>query len=76
MSNESTNVSNLSSIGKSQTMSLTQNTYLTVSDYVVLKVPVSQNSLVIFLGDKNATINTVSTTDSELNSNGVAWLKD
>ena len=76
MSNESTKVSNLSSIGKSQTMSLTQNTYLTVSDYVVLKVPVSQNSLVIFLGDKNATINTVSTTDSELNSNGVTWLKD
>ena len=75
MGNESTKASNFSSIGKSQTMSLTSGSYLTASNYVTLKMPTSLNALVIFLGDKSVSLSTSSSTETTLNSVGVEWFE-
>ncbi len=75
MGNESTKASNFSSIGKSQTMSLTSGSYLNASNYVTLKMPTSLNALVIFLGDKSVSLSTSSSTSATLNSVGVEWFE-
>ena len=75
MSNESLKEANFSKNGKSQTMTLKADNYLTIGDYVTIKVPVGLNSIVIFLGDNSADFQTSSTTDATLDSFGVCWYK-
>lgn len=75
MSNEATHCKNFSSVGKSQSVTLSNGTYITVDGIVTVKSPMSQRGLVIFLGDKNADIKTASSSGASLDSNGVCWEK-
>ncbi|MCD7728699.1 MAG: carbohydrate-binding domain-containing protein [Clostridia bacterium] len=77
MTNEATACSNFSSCGTSKTkMSLSSGSYLTVSGYVSIQMPVSvSNAHVIFLcPNGGASISTQSSTSSlTFDSNGVYW---
>lgn len=77
MSGETTNLSNLNSVGTKKNMSLTGGKFVQVkmgSDMVLtVKMPCSVNAMVVFLGDKDATITAASTSNTDLDANGVCW---
>lgn len=73
MSSESKNCNNFSSVGKSQTISLTKNNYLVISDVVTVKMPVSMSALVVVLGSTSSTITSSSSFTGTLDSNNVCW---
>ncbi|MCM1367903.1 MAG: carbohydrate-binding domain-containing protein [Roseburia sp.] len=73
MSSESTYCSDFNSVGTSKTVSLQKDAYLTVNDIAVIKMPVSINATVVFLGKTNASISSSTSTNFELDSNGVYW---
>ncbi len=76
MSNEATHCSNFTSIGKSTQLSLTDGAYLVVGiadTGATVKMPVSLSAIVIVLGDNSPSITTESSTDLELDCNGVFW---
>ena len=75
MQSESTNCSNFSSVGKSTTMSLTSNYYLTVSNVAVIKIPTSiSNGFAMCLGSSSTSFSSSSSTSYTLDSNGVYWM--
>lgn len=73
MGNESTNCSDFSSVGTSKTISLKKDAYLVVADIVTVKMPVSLNALVICLGKTNASVTSSTSTNYNLDANGVYW---
>ncbi len=76
MSGESTHCDNFSSIGSSQKLSLTSNSYLVVdikNTTATIKMPVSLSANVIVLGDNSPKISTENETSVALDENGVAW---
>jgi hypothetical protein len=77
MSNESKHCSNFSSIGKSQNVNLTANSYATVnisgSAVASVKMPKNINAIVIYLGSNSATISSATSSAGTENSNGVFW---
>ena len=77
MTSESTNCSNFSSIGSSESISLSASEYLTVEadgdEAAVIKMPCSISGEVIYLGSSDVDLSTDDTTDANLNINGVAW---
>lgn len=79
MTSEATHCSDFSSVGKSSSISLNTNSYLTVTvdkeTQVVIKMPCSLNGRVIYLGSSSASISSSSENSTVLDSNGVAWCK-
>ena len=75
MSGESERCYNFSTYATTKSLSLSQGSYLTVNggDIVTLKMPTQVNARVIFLSTESVSIDTNSSTDFELNSNGVFW---
>ncbi|MCD8372447.1 MAG: carbohydrate-binding domain-containing protein [Clostridia bacterium] len=76
MTNEATACSNFSSYGVSKTnQTITSGNYLTVTNYVTVKLPVSiSRAHVIFLGDKSVSLSSASSSSvSSFDSNGVYW---
>ncbi|MGN0814009.1 MAG: carbohydrate-binding domain-containing protein [Candidatus Coproplasma sp.] len=74
MSSESTSCSpDLSTVGVKATLNLSSESYLTVENYVTVKLPYSINALVVFIGDSNASVKSATTTELPLDSNGVCW---
>lgn len=76
MSNEATHCDNFSAIGASKQISLTSGSYLVAdigNNTATIQMPTSMSALVITLGDKTPNIQTTSSTDMTLDSNGVAW---
>lgn len=77
MSGETTNVQNLTSVGKKQNMSLINGYYLQVEDgndtIVTVKMPCGIQSIVVFLGDPSVTISSKETEKTELDEHGVFW---
>ena len=71
MSNEATHCQNFSSIGTKKAMSLTE--HLIIDGIVVVKMPVSINGLVIYIGSNNVNISEAIITTNTLDSNGVYW---
>ena len=74
MSRESTNCSDFSSVGKSQTLSLSQGSYLTVSGIAAVKMPVSLNALVVCLGCGSASVSSAASASGTADANGVIRL--
>lgn len=76
MSSESTHCDNFNSIGSSKQISVNSGGFLVVGigeNNATIKMPVSLSALVIVLGDKSPDVQTATTTDLTLDSNGVAW---
>ena len=74
MSSEATKCQNFSSVGNSKTVTFSQtNYYLVVSDVVTVDPPQKISALVVTLGAKSASVNTVSGTDAVFDENGVGW---
>lgn len=76
MSNEATHCGNFSSIGASKQISLTTGGYLVVGigdNTATIRIPTSISALVIVLGDKSPSLQTTTSTELTLDSNGVAW---
>lgn len=74
MSSETTNCSpDFSTIGTKATLSLSKDRYLTVENYVTVKIPVSINALVAFIGAKDVSIKCVSSASDQFDSDGVSW---
>lgn len=74
MSAESMNSSpSFSTVGKSASLSLTAGVYLTVSDIVILKMPVTQNSQVLYLGSSTVILSSVATSSASFDFDGVFW---
>lgn len=73
MSNESTKVSNFSSIGKSTNLNLVKDNFLIVENIVNIKMPVSMNAFIVCLGNQNQ-ISTATNVSSTLDNNGICWL--
>lgn len=77
MSSEATHCANFSSVATKKTCSLNSNAYLSVKvnneEVLVLKSPTNISGLVIFLGNNNASLNTVSSSNVSLDNNGVYW---
>lgn len=73
MTNESTHCSNLSSIGKTGSVSLSANGYCVVSGVVIVKMPVSMSAYAVFLGSNSPSITSATSTSYTLDSNGVYW---
>ena len=73
MQNESIRCSNFNSIGKSTTLSLTKNNYVTISNFVTIKMPTSiSNGFVVALtGTSSVTISQSSSFSGTLDNNGV-----
>lgn len=73
MTQETTKCTNFSSVGKTQSMSLTKGYYLTVGDKVVVKLPTSiSNGFVMTLtGTNNISISQNSSTTHSVDANGV-----
>lgn len=71
MSRESTNCADFSGIGKSQTLSLSKDSYLVVSDVAAVKMPVSLNALVVCLGCGNTSVSAASSAAGTADANGV-----
>ena len=69
MSNEATHCQNFSSIGTKKNISLTE--HLIIDGIVVVKMPVSINGLVIYLGSNNVNISEAIITTNTLDSIGV-----
>ncbi len=78
MSKESTMSSpSVTTIGKTATVSLKKDGYLVVEGVVTVKLPITQNSFIVSLGEINKTANIKFSTSSncEFDSNGVCWEK-
>lgn len=75
MSSESTKCENFSAVGTSKTLSLQKDAYLVISDFATIKIPVSINALVVCLGKTSASISSSSSTNYNLDTNGVYWNK-
>ena len=76
MSNEATNCDDFKSIGSYKQLSVSSGSYLVVEiedNTATIKMPASMSALVIVLGDKTPNIQTASSTNLELDSNGVCW---
>ena len=78
MSSESTHCSNFSSIGKKQSLSLSASSYATVkidgSAVLSVKMPKAlSNALAIYLGNKNASVSSATSSAGTSDSNGVFW---
>ncbi|MGN0823644.1 MAG: carbohydrate-binding domain-containing protein [Candidatus Coproplasma sp.] len=73
MSSEATNCSNFSSVGTSKTLSLQADSYLIVADIATIKMPVSINALVVYLAKTNVSISSSTSTNCDLDANGVYW---
>ena len=78
MTGESTRCSDFSSVATSKTISLSSGSYLTVSKgsnaIVTVKMPCSISSaLVIYLGDKSASMSTSASSSAAVDDNGVCW---
>lgn len=77
MSSETTNCKELTSSGKSASLSLSSGKYVTVtvgSDTVLtVQMPCSVNATVVYLGSSSATISSENSTKANLDSNGVCW---
>ena len=73
MSSEATHCSDFNSVGKKESVTLNEGTYLSIGDILTLKSPASLRGLVIFLGDKNADVKTANSSSANLDSNGVCW---
>ncbi|MCH5158517.1 MAG: carbohydrate-binding domain-containing protein [Clostridiales bacterium] len=73
MSKESTNCSDFSSVGTSKTLSLSSGGYLIVDGIAAVKMPTALSSLVVCLGNNNASISSVASISYELDDNGVYW---
>ena len=71
MTSESTHCSNISTIGKTTTLSLSS--YCVVDNIVTVKMPTSMSAFVVLLGSNNASITSGSSTSYTLDSNGVYW---
>ena len=76
MSGESTQCRNFATIGQSASVRLTQGSYLTVSDTVVVRAPQSMNALVVVLGATKASISQSASVTATTDQNGVCWLLD
>lgn len=74
MSSEAKNCSNFSSVGVSSNLNVQQNSYLVVkvgsTVMTAVKMPVSINSLTIYLGSSSATASTESSVSVAVNSDG------
>lgn len=73
MTSESAHCSNLSSIGKTSSISLSANGYCVVSGVVTVKMPVSMSAYAVFLGSSSASITAATSTNYTLDSNGIYW---
>jgi len=73
MQNESVNCKNFSTVGKSTTLSLTQNKYLVVNGIATIKLPVtiSRGFVVALTGSSSVSITQDNTTSYSLDANGV-----
>ncbi len=76
MSGESTQCRNFTTIGQSASVRLTQGSYLTVSDTVMVRAPQSMNALVVVLGATKASISQSASVTATTDQNGVCWLLD
>ncbi len=74
MSSEAKNCSNFSSVGVSTNINISQNTYVVVkvgsTVMTAVKMPVSVNSLTLYLGSSSASISTASSVDVNVNADG------
>lgn len=77
MSSESTRCSNFSSIGKKQNISLSANSYATVtvnnSVIVSVKMPKQISAMAVYLGSSSASISSANSSSGTADSNGVYW---
>lgn len=75
MSSEAEHCYDFSSYATTKSISLSQGSYLLVNDgaTVTLKMNISMNARVVFLGDSSASITSSSSSSYELDSNGVNW---
>lgn len=73
MSSESKNCSNFNSIGKSTTISLTKNNYLTISGIVTIKMPVSMSAFVVVLGSTTSSISQATSSSLTFDDWGLCW---
>ena len=76
MSGEATNCKDFSSVGYSGSLSLSNGTYLTASigdANLTLKMPCGMSALVVVLGDTSPKLESNSSSDTSLDSSGVAW---
>ena len=77
MSSEATHCQSFSSVGTTQSVSLTANGYLSITidgkTVVSLKMPASISSKVIYLGSSSAQASAQSNTSYETDANGVYW---
>lgn len=80
MSGETTNCANLSNVGVKKTMSLTAGKYVTVEmgskTVATVKMPCGVNAMVVFLGNKNASVSSASSVSVATDENGVYWKLD
>ena len=79
MSGESKHCSNFSSIGKSQNVSLSANSYATVkvggAATVSVKMPKAISAMAVYLGSSSASISSATSSAGTADSNGVYWSK-
>lgn len=75
MGSEATKCSNFSSVGTSKTISLQKDAYLVIDGIAAIKIPVTLNALIVCLGKTNASISSGSSTDYDIDSNGVYWVQ-
>ena len=73
MSGESSNGKNFTSYGSTVNLTLAANAYVSVENYVAVKMPTGINANVVTLGMNNQTTKIVSSVDG-LDGNGVNWL--
>ena len=76
MSGEATNCKDFSSVGYSGSLSLSNGAYLTASigdANLTLKMPCGMSALVVVLGDTSPKLESNSSSDTSLDSSGVAW---
>lgn len=74
MSGKSTNCSSFSSVGESTQLSLSAGAYLTADGAVTVKMPVSINALVVYLGNKSAAIASQTTSSLDFSNGNAVWL--
>ncbi len=74
MSGESTNCFSFSSVGKSTQLSLSAGAYLTADGAVTVKMPVSINALVVYMGNKSAAIASQTTSSLDFSNGNAVWL--
>ena len=77
MTSEATHCSNFSSIGTNSSISLKENSYLTINTngelVAAIKMPSSMNGCVIYLGSSSASVSAGDSTSFKTDANGVYW---